>query len=107
MKTDASIVNVCLKMWIDFGATLGMPLAPLIKERYSRLTESEIKSIVKTCVKARTSAYRFVNDRAALILSSPQNLQSQFEQHMLSQFDWIDANNLSQLYSQGCYIAMK
>jgi len=107
MKTDASMLNVCLKMWIDFGPTLGMPLEPRIKERYSRLTESEIKSIAKTCDKARTSAYKFVNDRAALILSSPQNLQTQFEQYMKSQFDWMDAKNISQLYSQSCYVAMK
>lgn len=107
MKTDTVILNTCLEMLIAFGPTLGMPLEPRIKERYNGLTQSEIKSIAKTCDKARTSAYKFVNDRAALILSSPQNLQTQFEQYMKSQFDWMDAKNLSQLYSQSCYIAMK
>lgn len=94
-------------MWIEFGLTLGMPLQPRIKERYKDLAESEIKSIAKTCDKARTSAYKFVNDRAALILSSPRKLQTQFEQYMKSQFDWIDDKNIAQLYSQSCYVAMK
>ncbi len=107
MTTDASILNVCLKMWIEFGPTFGMPLEPRIRERYKGLAESEIISIAKTCDKARASAYKFVNDRAALILSSPQNLQTQFEQYVKFQFDWIDAKNISQLYSQSCYIAMK
>ena len=107
MKTDAAILNSCLEMLIAFGPTLGMPLEPRIEERYKGLAESEIKSIAKTCDKARTSAYKFVNDRAALILSSPQNLQTQFEQYMKFQFDWMDEKNLTQLYSQSCYIAMK
>lgn len=94
-------------MWIAFGPTLGMPLEPRIKERYSGLTEPEIKSIAKTCDKARTRAYKFVNNRAVLILTSPQSLQIQFEQYMKSQFDWINDENLAQLYSQSCYIAMK
>lgn len=94
-------------MWIAFGPTLGLPLAPRIKEKFSSLTDSEIKRIVKACEKARKMAYKFVSDRGAMIHASSQKLQTEFVDYIKSEFDWMDAKNISQLYSQSCYIAMK
>lgn len=94
-------------MLIAFGSTLGLPLAPRIKEKFSALTDSEIKRIVKTCEMARKMGYKFVNDRGAMIQDSSHKLQTEFVDYIKSEFNWMDAKNISQLYSQSCYIAMK
>lgn len=94
-------------MLIAFGPTLGLPLAPRIKEKFSALTDSEIKRIVKACEMARKKGYKFVNDRGEMIQTSSQKLQTEFEHYIKSEFDWMDAKNIAQLYSQSCYIAMK
>lgn len=94
-------------MWIAFGPTLGLPLAPRIKEKFSTLTDSEIKRIVKECEHARKMGYKFVNDRGAMIQNASQKLQTEFVQYIKAEFNWMDDKNITHLYSQSCYIAMK
>jgi hypothetical protein len=107
LKTGAAILNVCFEMCIAFGPTLGLPLAPRIKEKFSLLTDSEINRIVKECEHARKKGYKFVNDRGAMIHTSSQKLHTEFVHYIKSECDWMDDNNISHLYSQSCYVAMK
>lgn len=105
MQIPEPILNECFIMWIEFGPTLGTALEPRIKEKFPEFSEDEIKYIVNQCVAAREMGHNEAMD----LLYKNNELPSyeDYKALLKSKFTWLSEENISRLYSQSCYIAMK
>lgn len=108
MNLPHQILNHALELSMEFGENWLKDIDERLFQKYPELSESDLRKADKFCRKITKSATDFVvknpikkEGKMTFVGSSAFNV------YMLNQYGWINEENLSQLYSQSCYYAMK
>lgn len=109
---DPHIFNIGLKMASEFGENWLTPIQPRLAKEFSELSIDQLELYNKKCTKARDEGHKFVYAQMEELAAKSKTVSkswsfSQFEVHMKAKYPLINDENLSHLYSQGCYFAYK
>jgi len=108
MDLNKEILNEGLGLSMEFGENWLMDIDNRLHEKYPKLTETELKNCDQLCRKINKYAHSFfcnnhITDEKGITFIH----FSKFEDFMKLKYNWIHNDNLSKLYSQGCYYALK
>lgn len=102
------ILNDGLKLHMEFGENWQTDIDSRLSKKYSELSESDLRKADDLCRKIAKNANDFVRKNPVKKEGKIEFIDSSsFKTYMLNQYNWINEENLSQLYSQSCYYAMK
>ncbi|GEM_PF-6121119 len=124
MKVNAHILNAGLQFAMEWGDPGAQPIQPRLQKSFPHVSESELNEVDRLCRKALERAYALAESASrGLKVSKPffqkdidalhkaerhfQMLKEQFPDELRKDFPWIEDATLEQLFSQGCYHAMK
>ncbi len=96
------MLNVALKMSLEWGENWLRPIQQRMKKLYPQLTVEETNSLNQWCVEVRKYAFALVEEEYPLALANQEGTAMERVEQMYPQ---IDSENLSQLYNQGMYYA--
>lgn len=108
MTLSNQTLNDGLALHMEFGKNWLADIDKRLAEKYPDLTESDLRKVDKLCRQLTKKAREFV-------LNHPNKNEEEitfvdaldFKAFMSNQHKWINEENLSQLYSQSCYYALK
>ncbi len=109
---DADIFNIALKMASEFGEDFLQPIQARLAILFPDMMNEQLDLYNKKSGKARDEAYKFVYHQMSDLAAKSETISkswsfAQFEVHMKAKYPLINEENLSHLYSQGCYFAYK
>lgn len=109
---DPDIFNVALKMATEFGPNLMQPIQERLLKEYPQLCPKHLAYYNEITTKARDEGHRFVYKQMEQLAAKSETISKSwskalFDVHMQAKFPLIDNENLSHLYSQGCYYCRK
>ena len=103
---DQEILNAGLDLAMEWGENWLQPIQDRLAKKYPRLSKTQLDEYNATCQAAmkfgHDYVYELVTQQGADRVSSEE-----FERIMLAQYSWVSSGNLSRLFSQGMYYAMK
>jgi hypothetical protein len=105
-KLDATQLNKGLALAMDWGKDWLMPIQERLRAWDSSITPAQADAINEICQRAMRFGWELVRKQNGSALSDAE-LDEEFRQKMLAKFPWVDRENLSRLYSQALYYAMK
>lgn len=104
---DARILNAGLQLAMAWGAAWLQPIQARLHAQFPRLTPAELDSYDETC----RAAMAFGHEQVLVTLEAAQRDEAEalrlFNQTLHEKYPWIDDDNRTRLYSQGCYYAWK
>ncbi len=124
LRMKNEILNTGLKLAMEFGENWLQPIQDRLSKEYPELTRKELNEYNQICqhvmkfghtlaVEAKTGN-RINNpifekdkkdqEKAELEFKKRRN---EFPSKVREKYEWVDDENLSKLFSQGCYYAMK
>lgn len=102
------ILNDGLELHMEFGENWLTDIDNRLSEKHSELSEFDLREADKLCRKIAKISNDFISknpikkDGKVVFLD-----YSEFKTYILNKYGWVNERNLSQLYSQSCYYAMK
>lgn len=109
MNNPDEINNIALNLALEFGENLNKPVVPRLLKIYGFIEEQKANEIEKTCIEIKAKAFDFIYNRYTE-LSGQENfnkLKSDFFMFFKLNYQWINDDNLTHLFSQNCYLASK
>lgn len=100
MTFDTDTLNTALAMSLEWGPVRSTPLETRLAERFPNLNPREVMALKLTSAEVESLAWREI-ERAYLKEITMDAAGTVIK----SQFPWVDANNLSHLFTQGQYYA--
>ena len=108
MEFSNIVLNAALRMSMEFGENWLLSIDERLLELYPELGEAAVLKIDKICREANKNAHKFVCEHKVQEADGISFVAFPlFETFMISKYDWIDEENLSRIYSQGCYYALR
>ena len=108
MDIDVSALNVGLYLSMEFGENWLMPINDRMHVQFPNLSTDELEYCNTLCKKINTVANQYVYMNP---IKKDDHVEfpkfDDFRHFMLNKYGWISDNNLSNLYSQSCYYALK
>jgi hypothetical protein len=102
-----AVLNVALALAMTFGKDWLKPVQPRLASRYPDLSRSELDECDAVCREVlalgRKQAPVCWQQAGAQKSRGPE----QFRLAVHARFPWVSSENLSHLFSQGCYYAWK
>lgn len=99
------LLNDGLHLAMEWGSDWLQPIQERLAKKYPRLSKIELDEINATCQAAMSFGHGTVCD---LVKEHGRDIApQQFEPIMKSRYPWVDAGNMSRLFSQGMYYSMK
>lgn len=99
------LLNDGLHLAMEWGPDWLMPIQERLAKKYPRLSEIELDEINAICQAAMSFGHGTVYD---LVREHGRDIAlQQFEPIVKSRYPWVDAGNMSRLFSQGMYYSMK
>jgi len=96
------MLNHALRLSLEFGPNWLKPVDGRLREKYPELTPGKAREADAICKKIRD----FANGGIAMVFHGRQQ-ESVVRAAIMEKWPWIDAENLSHMWSQGMYYAMK
>ena len=85
-----------------------MPTMPQINKKYPNISSEDLDELNSICKKVNQSANNYVYENVSVINGEIKFVDfDKFKNDILLKYNWISKINLSHLYSQSCYYAMK
>jgi hypothetical protein len=101
------VLNEGLDLAMAFGENWLRPIQSRLAARFPQLEKAELDAYDAACRKAM----KFGHEQAAGTTTEAGGDQSEhfrlFEAAVLAKYAWVTPENLSRLFSQGCYYARK
>jgi hypothetical protein len=108
MTKSDQILNDGLELHLEFGENWLTDIDDRLSKRHPHLSESDLRNTDKLCRKIAKFANDLIRKTPVVKDGKPNFMDSSdFKTHLLNEYDWINKVNLSKLYSQSCYYAMK
>lgn len=108
MEYSVAVLNLALGLSMEFGEHWLQSIDKRLLALHPELDDGAVLKIGKLCREVNTIAHKFVSEHPVKSEAGVSFVAFYlFEAFMISKYDWIDAANLSSLYSQGCYYALK
>lgn len=100
-----SLLNDGLEVALEWGPNLSRPFAERLAERHPRLGPAELQELEKRCNAAMSFGHNLVSE-LAVQCGGVSRIQG-FHPAMAARYPWVNAANLSRIFSQGQYYAWK
>jgi ElaB/YqjD/DUF883 family membrane-anchored ribosome-binding protein len=97
---DPKIANQALHFAMEWGEQFMKPTQPRLKKLHPRLTKKQLDAYDALARDAMSAANNYVYDH-------PDCDIAQCEAAVHENYDWVDGENLTRMYSQGMYYAHK
>jgi hypothetical protein len=97
------ILNTSLSLALEWGEDWLKPIQKRLAQIYPELSATELDTYNVTCRKIMDDSFEAVYELPSL----DRILYKQWEKKILALYPWISEKNLSHLFSQGCYYAVK
>ncbi len=99
------LLNHALSLSMEFGENWLVDIDLRLKSMYPALSKAELRDYDNLCKEINRAAQNFIS-------KNPKNDTqfidfSAFEKFIKLKYEWINEENLSKLYSQSCYYALK
>ena len=108
MTLSNNILNNGLELHLEFGENWLTDIDDRLSEKFPGLSKYDLRKCDNLCRKTAKIANSFVCNNPIKEKGKVKFIDSSdFKIYMLNQYDWINEKNLSHLYSQSCYYAMK
>lgn len=105
MRATAPLLNEGLALAMAWGQDWLMPIQTRLRQRHPALSEQELDEINAFCQTAMKFGHAEALNQAP---DQPDDAKkAAFSIAVKARYPWINDENLSQLYSQGMYYAMK
>ena len=108
------LLNISLDLAMEWGENWLKPIHSRLKKLYPNLSLSERNSYNKIAQESMKFGHSLAKDYIKVYYNHPNktiavenDLKSNFESKMKIKYPWINDSNLSRVFSQGCYYAMK
>jgi len=100
-----ALLNEGLDFAMAFGKNWLKPIQDRLAARHPELSQDELNEVNTICQAAMKFGHDYVYDLA--VKAGKNTKQSDFEPAMKSRYAWVNAKNVSHLFSQGMYYAWK
>jgi len=100
-----ALLNEGLNFAMEFGENWLKPIQDRLAPRHPELSQDELNEVNAICPAAMKFGHDYVYDLAVKVGKGTK--QSDFEPAMKSHYAWVNAKNVSHLFSQGMYYAWK
>ncbi|MFC5048410.1 hypothetical protein ACFSTE_13730 [Aquimarina hainanensis] len=107
MSIDEKILNEGLAQSMEFGDNWLVDVDERLKEKFPKLSESELKDCDKLFREINTYAHDLVRNTIKMKQEISFISIVRFNEKLIAKYQWINSSNLSRLYSQSCYYALK
>jgi len=108
MDIDEKILNFGLMLSMEFGENWLTDISTRLKEKFPELSDAESKDCNTFLQSINTYAHDFVRKNPVKKGNQISLMcATQFKDKLSTKYNWISQNNLSKLYSQSCYYALK
>ncbi len=108
MDLSKEILNVTLDMSMEFGENWLKPIHERLHKKYTEISSEDLEKINSICKEVNKFANDYVYKSGSVINKEISFVDfKKFKVDILLKYNWISASNLSHLYSQSCYYAMK
>ena len=102
------ILNDGLELSMEFGENWLTDTDTRLSDKYPELSQSDLRKADKLFRKITKNANNFVSKNPIKKYGKVTFIDSSdFKTYLLNKYSWINEENLSRLYSQSCYYAMK
>lgn len=106
------ILNDGLAMAMEFGENWLQPINGRLEDKFGFLSAQEIESYSNICRDARNESKGFILNSLAKVFDNGETIKdsdfkTEFENHILQKFDWVNKSNINGAYSQGMYYAWR
>jgi hypothetical protein len=110
--TDQEILNSALSFALEFGENWLKPIQERLLAKYHFLSAKELNQYDRLCAALMEESNKYVYqqlDKAAKNNHSMLRTELKEELHkfLSKDYSWINEENLSHIFSQGCYYAYK
>lgn len=105
MNRETEILNVGLEMALEWGENFGKPIQPRLAERYPNLNEKQLDGYSEICKKVKSLGFDLIYELYPK--GGVDSARGNWRQEILEQYPWVCEQNLSHIYSQGCYYAWR
>ena len=102
-----AILNVGLELAMEFGENWLEPIQSRLAERHPELSPVELNACNDTCQAAMKFGHREVASALTRTRADQRKAFELFREAVRARYSWMSDENLSHLFSQGCYYAMK
>lgn len=100
---EIEILNTALRLALEWGENWLQPVQSRLAKHYPQLSPAELDSYNDTVQKAM----RFGWEEVENLRKIDRAFYPQWEATVLQVYPWITEENLSHMFSQGCYYALK
>lgn len=108
MVFSKEILNIALYMSMEFGANWLKPINERLNKNYPEISSENLEKINSICKEVNKFANDYVYKSGTVINKEISFVDFNiFKDIILLKYNWISESNLSRLYSQSCYYAMK
>lgn len=97
---DPSILNEALDLALEWGEFFLKPTQPRLTKRHPGLSDPELDAYDKAARAVMSAAF-------GVLYETPEMERAALSRSVHKDHPWVDANNMSRLYSQGQYYAHK
>ena len=108
MELSNEILNKGLSFSMEFGDNWLVKINDRLSKKHPKLTKSELNSCEKLCRTVNKFAHDYVHKNPVKIENKITFIEFSFFKDLIKdKYEWINDENLSKLYSQSCYYALK
>jgi len=108
MTLSDHVFNDGLELHMEFGENWLTDIDDRLSKKHPHLSKSELRNMDRLCRRIAKLANDFVRKNIVVKDGKPTFIDSSdFKTYLLNEYEWINKANLSRLYSQSCYYAMK
>ena len=97
---DTAILNTAMMLAMEWGPDLMKPTQDRLRKRFPKLSDQALNDYDATARAAMNFGHAYMYDH-------PSSSSEQLATAIRVRFPWVSDENLSRVYSQGCYYAWK
>jgi len=111
-STEIEILNSGLEFAMEFGKNWLKPVQQRLLSKYGVITQDELDKYDQVSREVMNSGHKYIYDSLSKLYDDQHKigkdkLQEAFNAFILDKYKWVNQDNLSHLFSQGCYYAWK
>ena len=104
-ESREALLNEGLDLAMEWGKNWLKPIQERLAVRHPELSQDELNEINATCQSTMKFGHDYVYNLA--LKTGKDTKKSDLELAMQSRYPWVNAKNISHLFSQGMYYAWK
>lgn len=111
-ESENSILNSGLKFAMEFGENCNQPIQKRLSKKYVFLSSQQLNEYNTICRDAMNYGENYFSKTLEILNQNnhtieEKELKEKIAIYMLEKYSWIDKKNMSKLFSQSCYYALK